>query len=89
MSITKERKTEVIQSFQTAKEDTGSSEIQIAIFTERINNLTEHVQIHKKDNHTRFGLLRLVNKRKRLLKYIKREDQQRYATLIERLGIRK
>lgn len=89
MSITAERKQELLKEFATAKDDTGSPEVQVAILTERIINLTEHFKDHKKDNHSRRGLLKLVSQRRRLLDYVKRKDVQRYQTLIERLGLRR
>ena len=89
MSITAERKQEVIGEFGTAAGDTGSPEVQVAILTERIRNLTEHLKIHKKDFHSRRGLLMMVGQRRRLLDYLKRKEQQCYATLVERLGLRR
>ncbi len=89
MSITAERKQALIKDFAVGKEDTGSPEVQVAILTERIKNLTEHFQTHKKDNHSRRGLLKLVSQRRKLLDYVKSRDDGRYRTLIERLGIRR
>jgi small subunit ribosomal protein S15 len=89
MSITAERKTEVIGEYATKKDDTGSPEVQVAILSERIRNLTEHFKDHAKDHHSRRGLLKLVSQRRRLLDYLKRKDQQRYEKLIERLGLRR
>ena len=89
MSITQERKAELIKEFGAKDGDTGSAEVQVAILTERIKNLTEHLKIHKKDFHSRRGLLMLVGQRRRLLDYVKKGDQSRYETLIGRLGIRK
>ena len=89
MSITAERKTEVMKEFATKPGDTGSPEVQVAIYSERIKNLTEHFKDHKKDNHTRRGLLALVSQRRRLLDYLKGKDEARYATLIEKLGLRR
>ena len=89
MSVTAERKQEIIDDNARAKGDTGSPEVQVAILTERINNLTEHFRTHAKDNHSRRGLLMLVNKRRSLLDYLKREDAQRYTDLIGKLGLRK
>ena len=89
MSITAERKTAVITDHARAETDTGSPEIQVAILTERIRNLTEHFKTHAKDNHSRRGLLMMVNKRRSLLDYLKRKDVQRYADLIAKLGLRK
>ena len=89
MSIETGRKAEVIQSYATKAGDTGSPEVQVAILSERITNLTEHFKTHVKDNHSRRGLLKLVSQRRQLLDYLKRSDQKRYQTLIERLGIRR
>ena len=89
MTITAERKTEVIAEYAQAAGDTGSPEVQVAIITTRILNLTEHFKTHKKDNHSRRGLLMLVNKRRTLLDYLKREDVGRYTDLISKLGLRK
>lgn len=89
MSITSERKAELIQHYATKPTDTGSPEVQVAILTERIANLTEHFKTHKKDNHSRRGLLKLVSTRRRLLDYVKAKDEARYRGLIERLGIRR
>ncbi len=89
MGLSKERKQEIIEQFKTHEGDTGSPEVQVAILTERINYLTEHFRIHKKDHHSRRGLLKMVAQRKKLLNYLKRKDQQRYERLIERLGLRK
>ncbi|WMT87116.1 30S ribosomal protein S15 [Pelagibacterium sp. 26DY04] len=89
MSITAERKAELIAEYATKAGDTGSPEVQVAILTERINNLTEHFKSHSKDNHSRRGLLKLVSTRRSLLDYVKRGDQARYQSLIERLGIRR
>ena len=89
MSITAERKQELISEHGRTSGDTGSPEVQIAILTHRINNLTEHFKTHAKDNHSRRGLLMLVNKRRSLLDYLKREDVARYRELITKLGLRK
>jgi small subunit ribosomal protein S15 len=89
MSITAERKQEVIKEHARAKEDTGSPEVQIAILTSRIQTLTEHFKSHAKDNHSRRGLLMMVNKRRSLLDYLRKEDAQRYTDLIAKLGLRK
>ena len=89
MSIEAARKQEVISEYALKDGDTGSPEIQIAILTERIANLTEHFKAHKKDNHSRQGLLKMVNLRRKLLDYIKSKDQKRYEDLIKRLGIRR
>ena len=89
MSITAERKQELINEFATNKGDTGSADVQVAILTERINNLTEHMKTHKKDFHSRRGLLIMVGQRRRLLDYLKRTESVRYDTLIKRLGLRR
>jgi small subunit ribosomal protein S15 len=89
MSITTQRKAEVIGEFANTKTDTGSPEVQVAILTERINNLTEHFKDHKKDLHSRRGLLMMVNRRRRLLDYLKATHVGRYEELIKRLGLRK
>lgn len=89
MSITQERKSALIVEYATAQGDTGSPEVQVAILTERIRNLTEHLKDHKKDFHSRRGLLIMVGQRRRLLDYLKGKDVGRYDTLIQRLGIRK
>lgn len=89
MSITPERKKELVSQYAVKDGDTGSPEVQVAILTERITNLTQHFKSHAKDNHSRRGLLKLVSQRRSLLDYVKRNDQARYQTLIERLGIRR
>ena len=89
MSITAERKQQLIKEYATAANDTGSPEVQVAILTERINNLTEHFKGHKKDNHSRRGLLKLVSQRRRLLDYLKGKDEARYQSLVARLGLRR
>jgi len=89
MSITAEKKLELIKDYATVAGDTGSPEVQVAILTTRIVNLTEHFKSHKKDNHSRRGLLMLVNKRRGLLSYLKSKDEARYQSLIKRLGLRK
>ncbi len=89
MSITAERKKELIGEFAAKADDTGSPEVQVAILSERITNLTDHFKTHAKDNHSRRGLLKLVSKRRRLLDYLKAKDEQRYQDLIKRLGIRR
>lgn len=89
MTITAERKTEIIKDNARAEGDTGSPEVQIAILTERIANLTEHFKSHAKDNHSRRGLLMMVNNRRGLLAYLKKEDEGRYNALIAKLGLRK
>ena len=88
MSITAERKTNLIQEFAINKGDTGSAQVQVAILTERINNLTEHMKTHKKDIHSRQGLLIMVGRRKRLLKYLKNTEEAKYQDTIQRLGLR-
>jgi small subunit ribosomal protein S15 len=89
MSITPERKAALIKEYAAKAADTGSPEVQVAILTERITNLTEHFKTHKKDNHSRRGLLKLVSQRRSLLDYVKGRDEARYRALIERLGIRR
>lgn len=89
MSITIERKQELIGEYGATNGDTGSAPVQVAILTERIKNLTEHMQQHKKDFHSRRGLLVMVGQRRRLLDYLKRKDRDQYATLIQRLGLRR
>ena len=89
MSITAERKTELIKEYETGAGDTGSPEVQVAVLTERILNLTEHLKEHKKDFHSRRGLLMMVGQRRRLLDYLKRRNQTRYQDLIGRLGLRR
>jgi small subunit ribosomal protein S15 len=89
MSITAERKTALVSEYATKPGDTGSPEVQVAILTERITNLTGHFKTHGKDNHSRRGLLKLVSQRRQLLDYVKRKDEARYRTLIDRLGIRR
>lgn len=89
MSITAERKQELLKEFATAAGDTGSPEVQVAILSERIKNLTEHFKGHVKDNHSRRGLLALVSQRRSLLDYLKKKDDARYQTLIEKLGLRR
>ena len=89
MSITAERKQELIGDYGTQKGDTGSPEVQVAILSERIRNLTEHLGTHKKDFHSRSGLLVMVGQRRSLLDYLKKKDEKRYQTLIERLGLRR
>lgn len=89
MSITPARKEELIGEYAVVKGDTGSPEVQVAILTERINNLTGHFKTHAKDNHSRRGLIKMVNQRRRLLDYVKKVDEARYGSLIQRLGLRK
>ena len=87
--LSKDRKTEIIDRFKKHEVDTGSSEVQIAILTEQINVLTEHLKIHKKDHHSRRGLLQMVGRRRRLLDYLQREDVERYRTVVKELGLRR
>ena len=89
ISITAERKQKLIKDHGRAKDDTGSPEVQVAILTDRINTLTQHFKAHAKDNHSRRGLLMMVNKRRSLLDYLRREDETRYTDLIAKLGLRK
>ena len=89
MSVTAEKKQEIISDNAQTKGDTGSPEVQVAILTERIRNLTEHFKGHHKDNHSRRGLLMMVNKRRSLLAYLKKKDVERYNNLIQKLGLRK
>lgn len=87
--MTKERKTQLIKEFAREKNDTGSVEVQVALLTERINELTDHLRVHKHDEHSRRGLFMMVGKRRKLLGYLESEDIERYRTLIEKLNIRK
>ena len=87
--MNKEKRQELIKEYSVHGTDTGSPEVQVALLTERINELTEHFKVHKKDHHSRRGLLMMVGKRKRLLEYVKKADHSRYATLIGSLGLRK
>jgi small subunit ribosomal protein S15 len=89
MSLTTERKAELIKEYATANGDTGSPEVQVALLTERINTLTDHFKTHKKDNHSRRGLLKMVSSRRSLLDYLKKKDEARYTKLISALGIRR
>ena len=89
MSINKENKIKIIDEYARSEKDTGSPEVQIAILSERISNLTEHFQSHKKDNHSRIGLMRLINQRRSLLAYLKKNNKDSYEKLIDKLGIRK
>ncbi|MFZ4762601.1 MAG: 30S ribosomal protein S15 [Alphaproteobacteria bacterium] len=89
MTVTLERKLEIVKDFGKNEKDTGSADVQVALLTERIRDLTEHLQTHKKDVHSRRGLLMMVGQRRRLLEYVKKCNHARYATLIERLGLRK
>ena len=87
--MTKERKTEIVKTYAKGENDTGSAEVQIALLTERINELTEHLKVHKKDEHSRRGLLNMVGKRKSLLRYLENKNIEEYRELIAKLGIRK
>jgi small subunit ribosomal protein S15 len=89
MSITAEEKTKIVSDFKIHEKDTGSTEVQIAILTKRINELTDHLRTHKKDHSSRRGLLTMVSKRNSLLKYLTREDRTRYQQIIGKLGLRK
>lgn len=89
MGLTSEQKTPIVEGYRTSTTDTGSSEVQIALLTRRINDLTEHLKTHKKDHHSRRGLLMMVGKRRRLLEYVRRRDVAKYRELIERLGLRR
>lgn len=89
MAITQERKNELISEFKTHDNDTGSADIQIAILTEEINSLNEHLSIHKKDNHSRRGLMKMIGRRRKLLKYMRENEVQRYRDLIATLGLRR
>ncbi|MDD2432688.1 MAG: 30S ribosomal protein S15 [Clostridia bacterium] len=89
MSLSTERKSEIINKYRLHEYDTGSPEVQIAILTERINYLTEHLKVHTKDHHSRRGLLKMVGQRRHLLNYLKKKDLERYRTLIEGLGLRR
>ena len=87
--MTKERKQEIISTYRRDDKDTGSSEVQIALLTERINELTEHLKVHKKDNHSRRGLLQMVGKRRNLLNYLAKKDLEKYREVLEKLNLRK
>lgn len=89
MTVTAQKKQEIIKDNATKQNDTGSPEVQIAILTERINNLTEHMKTHAKDFHSRRGLIALVGKRRRLLDYLKKKEEARYTAILEKLGLRK
>jgi small subunit ribosomal protein S15 len=89
VALDKEAKREIIEKFKIHDNDTGSPEVQIAILTERINQLTEHLKVHKKDHHSRRGLLKMVGKRRALLNYLKKKDLERYKNIIEKLELRK
>ncbi len=89
MGLEKEVKSDIIKKHRTSELDTGSSEVQIALLTKRINDLTEHFKVHKQDNHSRHGLIKLVNQRRKLLDYLKQKNVQKYTSLINDLGLRK
>ncbi len=89
MAISKERKNEIINEFKIHETDTGSPEVQIAVLTEEINKLNEHLRVHKKDHHSRRGLLKMVGRRRNLLTYLRNKDVQRYRVLINKLGLRR
>jgi len=89
MPLSSERKLEIIEEYRSHEKDTGSAEVQIAILSKRIDELTEHLKVHKKDHHSRRGLLKMVGKRRRLLDYLKDKDVERYRDLIEKLGLRR
>ncbi len=89
MALSRESKAELIENFRTHGSDTGSPEVQVALLTRRIEHLTEHFKVHKKDHHSRLGLMKMVGKRRRLLDYLKRKDLERYQRIIGQLGIRK
>ena len=87
--IRKDQKTAIIENNKTHETDTGSPEVQIALLTERINQLTEHLRVHKKDNHSRLGMYKMIGKRKNLLNYLQKKDIERYRAIVEKLGLRK
>lgn len=89
MSLKKDEKTKIVKDMQTGKNDTGSPEVQVGIFTEQIKKLTDHLKSHKKDEHSRRGLLKMVGKRRRLLDYLKHKDEKRYDATVKKLGLRK
>ena len=89
MTMSAEEKKSVVDEYRRSEQDTGSTEVQVALMTSRINQLTEHFKIHKKDRHSRQGLVRLVNSRRKLLDYLKKQDAERYHSLINRLGLRR
>ena len=89
MALLKEQKSALISDFRRAETDTGSPEVQVALLTKRVDELTEHLKTHQKDHHSRRGLLQMVGRRRRLLEYLRREDVERYRTLIQRLGLRR
>ena len=89
MSITAERRQELLREYQSHEADSGSAEVQIAVLSERITNLTDHFKRHAKDNHSKRGLYRMISRRRRLLRYVRNKDETRYRTIIERLGLRR
>jgi small subunit ribosomal protein S15 len=89
MGLTVEKKRSLVEQFRTHEGDTGSPEVQIALFSERINSLTDHFKLHQKDHHSRRGLLMLIGKRRSLIEYLRKKDSERYQSLIDRLGIRR
>ena len=89
MSVTKERKQKLVADYRQGKHDTGSPDVQVALLTERINTLADHFKANKKDHHSRFGLIKMVNRRKKLLSYVRKNDEKRYRDLITRLDLRK
>lgn len=89
MALSKEEKTDLIKDLKTNKNDTGSPEVQVGIFTQQIKKLTDHLKKHKKDEHSRRGLLKMVGKRRRLLDYLKHKDEKRYEAIVKKLGLRK
>jgi small subunit ribosomal protein S15 len=89
MALSQERKNEIINQFKTHENDTGSPEVQIAVLTEQINVLNDHLRVHKKDHHSRRGLMKMVGKRRNLLTYLRKKDVQRYRELIQKLGLRR
>lgn len=89
MPLTRERKQELVEKFGRSESDTGSAAVQVVLLTERINELTEHLRLHRKDHHSRRGLLMLVGKRRRLLRYLERNDVERYRSLVSELGLRR
>ena len=89
MALTPERKKEIIEQFKIHENDTGSPEVQVALLTEQINNLNEHLKVHKKDNHSRRGLMKMVGRRRNLLTYLRNKDPQRYRELVNKLGLRR
>ncbi|HEX8195349.1 MAG TPA: 30S ribosomal protein S15 [Pyrinomonadaceae bacterium] len=89
MATAKETKEQILQNYRTHESDTGSPQVQVALLTQRINELTDHFKTHKKDNHSRRGLLKMVSQRRSLLDYLKRKDIEQYHTIVERLGLRR